>query len=363
MAALSSEPSLFFGATVLETGCGGIACVARMSLAALASRFPHVSGMTLHDAAAMDLPGIRVPTARGSRLKYLARCHAGALAATHAFYDSVGTARAHPRLPGMRRPYAVWIHGVEVWHGLHRDREQALRSADLVLVNSRFTLDRFQAEHFRLDNARVCHLAAEADDEAGLAPDAEAARASTPTLLVLGRIDAGQMYKGHAEIIAAWSDVVGAVPRARLVIAGGGTGLDMARDMARHSRASSSIDVLGFVPDETLEILWSRATAFAMPSRGEGFGLVYVEAMRHSVPVIASTHDAGQEVNAHGETGYNVALDRPRELTEAIIALLGNPATARNMGAAGRRRWREHFRRSAFDRRFLDIVDPFVRSA
>ena len=97
-----------------------------------------------------------------------------------------------------------------------------------------------------------------------------------------------------------------------------------------------------------------RHTAlFAMPSRGEGFGLVYIEAMRHGLPVTASVHDAGQEVNVDGETGYNINLGTPGELPARLIALLKDRDKAAAMGAAGRRRWEDHFRFSAFRDRFL----------
>ena len=97
-----------------------------------------------------------------------------------------------------------------------------------------------------------------------------------------------------------------------------------------------------------------------MPSRGEGFGLVYIEAMRYGVPVIASIHDAGQEVNVDGQTGYNVSLDRPRELGDRLVELLSSPSLMRQLGAAGRVRWHEFFRFSAFKRQFLPIVDAFL---
>ena len=109
-----------------------------------------------------------------------------------------------------------------------------------------------------------------------------------------------------------------------------------------------------------MDALWNRASVFAMPSRGEGFGLVYIEAMWRSVPVIASVHDAGQEVNVDGETGFNVSLDRKNELADRLIELLTNADQRRRMGENGLARWREHFRFSRFKDRFLAILDPFV---
>ena len=100
-----------------------------------------------------------------------------------------------------------------------------------------------------------------------------------------------------------------AVPGARLVVAG--TGPDSDRIRARAVALGSSIEFRGFVPENAIQQVWDEADVFAMPSRGEGFGLVYVEAMRQGLPVVASVHDAAPEVNRDGITGFNVDLDRP----------------------------------------------------
>ncbi len=108
--------------------------------------------------------------------------------------------------------------------------------------------------------------------------------------------------------------------------------------------------------------MWGETTVFAMPSRGEGFGLVYIEAMRHGRPVLASIHDAASEVNLDGVTGYNVDLDKPSELPERLIALLKDADRAAELGVNGKRRWREHFAYSAFKQRFLPILTAFLNS-
>ena len=134
----------------------------------------------------------------------------------------------------------------------------------------------------------------------------------------------------------------------------------MYRKLAADSPASARIEFLGFVPEEAMDELWSKTTVFAMPSRGEGFGLVYIEAMRFGIPVVASTHDAGREVNIDGRTGYNVDMDSPSELPERLIHLLANPDLAAALGQAGARRWYDEFRFSAFQERFIPFLNEFL---
>jgi phosphatidylinositol alpha-1,6-mannosyltransferase len=92
----------------------------------------------------------------------------------------------------------------------------------------------------------------------------------------------------------------------------------------------------------------------------EGFGLVYVDAMRHGVPVIASLDDAGQEVNVDGLTGFNVSLTDSARLTEVLVRLLGNPDLARQIGDAGRLHWGKHYTFDAFKARFLKATSGFL---
>jgi phosphatidylinositol alpha-1,6-mannosyltransferase len=181
-------------------------------------------------------------------------------------------------------------------------------------------------------------------------------------VLILGRIDEGGGYKGHRELIASWSKVMSAVPDARLVVAGKGPGLELLQKEAAGSSAAEHIVFRGFVAEQQMNALWAETSVFAMPSRGEGFGFVYIEAMRQGLPVIASVHDAGSEVNVDGQTGYNVNLDREGELAERIVHLLRNPDHAAQLGNQGRARWHEQFRYSAFRERFLPILREFLNN-
>ena len=148
-----------------------------------------------------------------------------------------------------------------------------------------------------------------------------------------------------------------------MVFVGGGPGRSVIEAKAAQSPAHSRIEFRGFVPEEELDSVWAETTVFAMPSRGEGFGLVYIEAMRHGIPVVASVHDAAPEVNLDGVTGFNVNLDKPDELPERLIFLLQNPARAAEMGRQAQERWRRHFRYSCFRERFVPILREFLGGA
>jgi phosphatidylinositol alpha-1,6-mannosyltransferase len=316
--------------------------------------------LSLLDASAPLVAGRSAAISRGDKLRFVVRCLAETAARGHFIYGAAGVAGAHLRL-GLRklRPFAVWMHGVEVWRRLSRGNLQVLRAADRLLVNSHYTLRIHQELHGPADQARVCWLGTEEDDEA----DRRAHFNGRPTALILSRLDQEDTYKGHQELIKAWSEVTKAVPDAQLVIAGGGPGLKAMQELVHKSSVRANINVMGFVPENEMPRLWEQAHVFAMPSRGEGFGLVYVEAMRYGVPIIASTHDAASEVNLHGQTGFNVDLDRKADLSERLIQVLRSADLCQTMGEAGVERWRQHFRWSKFRDRFQPWLEEFVANA
>lgn len=291
----------------------------------------------------------------GSRVRFVLECSRAALRGGRLFYDQLGTARAHILPSKLIEPAAVWLHGIEVWDQLRADRIQAAHRMSFMLANTHFTRERAIGYNKVFELAEVCWLGT-GDDEL---PSEPASLAGPPIVLIVGRLDHAA-YKGHKELIEAWPSVVDAVPGARLIAVGIGPSLERHRSLAAASPAAKYIEFVGFVPEDSLTELWKHATVYAMPSRGEGFGLTYVEAMRWGIPIVASVHDGGHEVNVHNETGINVDLNRPRELTDALVELLRNRDLSCHLGAAGQRRWREYFCYSAFRARFLFQLKRFA---
>jgi phosphatidylinositol alpha-1,6-mannosyltransferase len=337
---------------------GGIARVSQLTArVALEAGYP-TSLLSVQDEAGNFEGSEDWQGCGGSRVKFLAGCWKAGLAGNRIFYDQLGSARAHIRPGNLARSCGVWIHGIEVWEQLRADRLRAAHRMSCMIANSHFTRERAIGRHGVFESARVCWLGTSEDD----LPEEAAPLDGPPNVLILGRLDAADVaYKGHKELIEIWPSVVAGVPGARLVIVGTGPSLEWHRGLAASSQAAALIDVVGLEAESALAERWRRAIVFAMPSRGEGFGLAYIEAMRWGVPVIASTHDAGSEVNIHGETGLNVNLTRPHELRDALVELLRDRDLARRMGLAGQRRWREHFCYSAFSSRFAEELLCFAK--
>jgi phosphatidyl-myo-inositol dimannoside synthase len=291
----------------------------------------------------------------GSRTKFVFACGRAALRGDRILYDQLGTARAHIVPSKFTRPSGVWIHGIEVWDQLRPDRLRVAHRVEVMLANTNLTRQRAIGYDKVFESARVCWLATLEDDP----PGEPATLDGPPVVLILGRLD-DTAYKGHKELIEAWPAVVEAVSEARLIIVGTGPSLDRHRSLVAASEAARYIDIVGFVAESSLPELWKRTVVFAMPSRGEGFGLAYIEAMPlgDSCDSFNSRCRAGSQHN--NETGLNVDLDRKNDLKDSLIELLRDRDLARRMGAAGQRRWRKHFRYSAFRTRFSEELRRFV---
>jgi phosphatidylinositol alpha-1,6-mannosyltransferase len=166
-----------------------------------------------------------------------------------------------------------------------------------------------------------------------------------------------ERYKGHDELLDAWPRVVAAVPHAQLVIVGQGDDSTRLREKAMRTPARDSIVFTGFVSEAELAALYEHAALFALPSRAEGFGLVYLEAMAHRLPCIGSIHDAARDVIVDGCTGRLVDQTNIDTLSEALIDLLCDDGRRRRMGEAGYRRLQEQFTFESFAARMDSLLN------
>jgi glycosyltransferase involved in cell wall biosynthesis len=263
-------------------------------------------------------------------------------------------------IPRRLRPVSITLlHGVEAWRPLPLHRRLALRASDYVVANSRFTARLASQNNPWLANLHCCHLgipltvAAAADDNGsclGITPAAH-------DILIVGRMAKGEPGKGHRELIAAMNGLVAEVPDARLLIAGTGNDVQSYIDVARGSSVSESIHFLGYVPDERLRELYRHVGAFAMPSRQEGFGLVYLEAMAAGLPCLASTYDAASEVVADGETGLLVDSANGNAVVAALAKLLLDEAYRKKLGLEGRKRFEDNFTEQRYHERLWRLFE------
>ena len=306
-------------------------------------------------AAVVNLERVGAPLRLADKLAFGARIVAGQVVNRPQWilFAHLGLSRVLRVVPtGFRTPYAVFLHGIEAWETLDAADLSLITRASLRLCNSDFTAQRAAAANPGIGDIVTCPLAL---------PDVPERPPARPPLrpiaLVVGRMETRERYKGHEELIGAWPGVLEQVPDATLVLAGDGNDRPRLEALAKSGRAADRIVFTGFLTREALNRWYADAGLFALPSRGEGFGLVYLEAMQHALPCLGSICDAAREVIVDGETGLLVDPADRGALVRDIVRLLTDAAFNLRCGAAGFARLQSHFSYARFKRQVLGEID------
>jgi glycosyltransferase involved in cell wall biosynthesis len=239
------------------------------------------------------------------------------------------------------------LAGIPVlWHVRVADREALLdrilgKLARHIIVNSRAVSRRFDPGavnrvHCIYNGIDVAKITPRSPDphlhrSLGLAP-------SAPVIISVGRF---VPYKGYDDLLHAARLVREAVPTAQWLLAGDGELKAELRERTRQLGLQAQVRFLGWRED--VNELLSLSDLFVLPSRGEHFGRVLIEAMAMAKPVVATNAGGVPEVVIHGETGLLVPAGQPPRLAESVLLLLKDPALAARLGQAGRRRVEDHF--------------------
>lgn len=265
----------------------------------------------------------------------------------------LGLLKLLPPLLRFRPKVLLYLHGIEAWRPLDPLTRILFRSVDTFLSNSRYTWQRFL--HYQPELAKRQHRVV----PLGLGePVSETIPVpAAPQMLMLSRLSASEDYKGHREIIAAWSQVRQQVPAARLVIAGAGDLRPALENLVSQHALADAVHFTGRVTEAEKQQLLRDSQALAMPSRNEGFGLVYLEAMRLGRPCLVSTEDAGREVVNPPEAGLAADLSDSAVLAQACVRLLSPGADWNAWSAAAQRRYERQFTAAQFQARLRAALE------
>ena len=346
--------------TPMMGGADGISEMTRQWVRVLESRVGREVGAlevwSLDDDSkpAVAAPKTAFQTARGGRLRY------ASMAMRHGLASASDTLVVvmHVHLLPVALPL-VWrgarllpvLMGIEAWTPLRRLERAALERAWKVVAISSHTIRRFCAANpsFASIPIAVC----QPGTPAMASPAAE--RIGGAYALIVGRMNSRERYKGHDMLIEVWPLVREAVPHARLVVAGDGDDAPRLR-----AKAGEGIEFVGRVDEARLAALYRDATLFVMPSTEEGFGLVYLEAMRASTPCIAA-RGAAEEIMTNGRDGAIVDAGDRDALVGAMVRLFVDPHLRARMAAAALQRVNGEFGPDAVAariRRVLELERP-----
>ena len=258
-----------------------------------------------------------------------------------------------PFLNLARSRVVLFLHGVEAWRKHDPVTQVLLRKVDLALTNTDHTWAEFVRRNGSL--ARMPHRTVHLGLGASLGAVAPCPSA-IPAALMISRLDAQQDYKGHRHMIEAWPLVRERTPDAQLWIVGGGDLRPQLETLVRERALGEAVRFYGPVSDVEKDQLLKDSRCFAMPSHGDGFGLVYLEAMRMGRPCLVSTVDAGREVVNPPEAGLAVDRDQSTLVADAVHRLLGGGPAWEAWAARARARYDARFTGDHFRQRLLDAL-------
>jgi phosphatidylinositol alpha-1,6-mannosyltransferase len=161
-----------------------------------------------------------------------------------------------------------------------------------------------------------------------------------PVILSVARL---VPHKGQDTLIRALPQVLSDVPRAVLLVVGGGSNAGRLAALAEDLQVSGAVRLAGPVPHASVAPYYGAADVFALPTRNrtaglqvEGLGMVCLEAAAAGLPVVVGDSGGAPETVRDGETGFVVDSTAVGAVADRLTELLAAPARAAAMGAAGR---------------------------
>ncbi|MFN6460345.1 MAG: glycosyltransferase [Nostoc sp. DedVER02] len=225
-------------------------------------------------------------------------------------------------------PYWAVGHGIDAWNIQNPALQTALHHADRVLTGSHYTRDRLLKEQ-NLDPDKVVVLPNTFDaDDFQIAPKPDSLlkryglKPEQPIILTVARLAKSEQYKGYDKILAALPQIRQAIPNIHYVLVGKGDDQSRIEQLISQYQLQDCVTLTGFVSDEELSSHYHLCDLFAMPSKAEGFGIVYLEALACGKPTLGGNQDGAQDALCHGELGALVDPDDIEAIAKTIIQIL-----------------------------------------
>ncbi|MEC4805042.1 MAG: glycosyltransferase [Jaaginema sp. PMC 1079.18] len=285
--------------------------------------FPGINSTQFHFSGDWCLP-LRTPAFALQILSYGLLKQPDLIIATHLNF----TLAAYwlKRLTGV--PYWTVAHGVEAWNIERPDLQRALHSADRILAVSGYTRDRLLKEQ-NLNPTKVSILPNTFDGQRfQISPKPQRLlnrynlSADCLIILTVARLDSSEQYKGYDRIIQALGKIRSFIPNVHYILVGEGNDRYRIEGLVKCLEMQSYVTLAGFVPDAELVDYYNLCDVFAMPSLGEGFGIVYLEALACGKPVLGGDRDGAVDALCHGELGVLVNPNNVDEIAEKLIDIL-----------------------------------------
>lgn len=229
----------------------------------------------------------------------------------------------------LRAPMWLHLHGIEAWKRPAGAWPYAAECAGLVTCVSRYTRRRFLS-WAAVDPLRCRVLPNTCGERFTPGPRSQTlidryGLEGKKVILTVGRVSSTERYKGHDRLIVLMPRILEKIPDTVYVVAGTGDDVPYLKEVADRCGVAASVRFVGKVPDADLPELYRSCDLFVMPSTGEGFGIVFLEAASCGLSVIGGRLDGSVDALRDGLAGTLIDPGNMSEMLKAVLNGLQNP--------------------------------------
>ena len=260
----------------------------------------------------------------------------------------------------------VVTHGIEVWSKLEGMKLKLLQKADLVLAVSNFTKDKLvEVNGVDANKIKIFHNTIDPFFQfpnSFKKPDYLINRyglnKEDKVIFTLTRLAYTEKYKGYDKVIEVLGTIVATYPNVRYLIAGKPDMRERTRlnELIAFHKLEKNVFLIGFITEEEVTDHYKLADVFIMPSKKEGFGIVFIEAMACGLPVIAGNQDGSVDALRNGELGILINPEDKVAMIQTLHSVFEKDSDTEEQKAALQKKVTEHFGFSVFEENLKQLL-------
>jgi len=235
-----------------------------------------------------------------------------------------------------KKKIILFAHGIEVWQPLTSWKKKLLSGIDIWAVSAYTAKKLHEQQEVPLQNIHILNNSLPKDyplyevKSTYSLTDKFYIPADHQILLTVCRLSSVEQYKGYDLVLSVFKDLVKSHPKLSYLIVGKADETELARvqKLVTDYHLEQHVILTGYVSDAEIDHLYQKADVFVMPSKGEGFGLVFTEALAHGCRVLAGNADGSTDALLKGELGLLVNPEDANAIYNGIKALLSKPVQA-----------------------------------
>lgn len=272
-------------------------------------------------------------------------------------------------------PIGVWIkrfspktkvvllaHGIEVWKTLRPNQKQIFEKADLVVAVSEFTRKKLESGYDIKKNMVINNcldpFLPDPVTERRIIREKLGFAVDDFIILTVSRLTAKEVNKNYDKVLTSMSELKEQIPNLRYLFVGKYEEAEKKRLEAkiRDLGLEGSIVFTGYISDAELSSYYNACDLYVMPSKKEGFGITFIEAMYFGLPVVGGNRDGTTDALLNGKLGLLVNPELQEEITGAIAKIYVNHSYFK----PDRQTVLDHFGYTVYKEKWKDVLKKLL---